>query len=127
MSIKRVLLTGGAGFIGHHTLQCLLAHTDANIVVLDKHAYAPVQSARLRDIGALDHARVQILEADFGQEFSAELVRELGGITHVVHMGAQAQVDILVAVPKRRVEAPHLYKCVATDQYAGGCDTLEFS
>ena len=99
MSIERVLLTGGAGFIGHHTLQYLLAHTHANIVVLDKHAYALIQSACLQNIGALDHPRVKILEADFGREFSADMLRELNGVTHVVHMGAQAQVDSSINDP----------------------------
>jgi dTDP-D-glucose 4,6-dehydratase len=99
MSIKRVLLTGGAGFIGHHTLHYLLEHTDADIVVVDRRAHAPVPSARLREIGALDHARVQILEADFGHELSPDLLRELGAVTHVIHMGAQSQVDSSIADP----------------------------
>ena len=33
---KRILLTGGAGFIAHHTIRHLLQNTDGEIVSLDR-------------------------------------------------------------------------------------------
>ena len=33
--MKRILLTGGAGFIAHHTIRHLLQNTDWEIVSLD--------------------------------------------------------------------------------------------
>ena len=33
---KRILLTGGAGFIAHHTIRPLLQNTDWEIVSLDR-------------------------------------------------------------------------------------------
>ena len=38
--MKRVLLTGGAGFIAHHTIRHLLKHTDWEIVSLDRLDYS---------------------------------------------------------------------------------------
>jgi len=33
---KRVLITGGGGFIAHHSIEHLLEHTDWDIVSLDR-------------------------------------------------------------------------------------------
>jgi dTDP-glucose 4,6-dehydratase len=33
---KRVLITGGAGFIAHHLIETILDHTDWTIVSLDR-------------------------------------------------------------------------------------------
>ena len=105
MAIKRVLLTGGAGFIGHHTLKFLLELTDAEIVVLDKHAHAPVQQNRLREIGALGHPRLRILEGDVEREFSSKFVKELGDVTHVLHIGAHAQVGDSITQPASSIQS----------------------
>ena len=40
----RILVTGGAGFVGHHFVEHLLKNTDADIVVLDKLGYSPYGS-----------------------------------------------------------------------------------
>ena len=38
--MKRVLITGGAGFIAHHTIRHFLQHTDWEIVSLDRLDYS---------------------------------------------------------------------------------------
>ena len=38
--MKRILLTGGAGFIAHHTIRHLLQNTDWEIVSLDRLDYS---------------------------------------------------------------------------------------
>ena len=37
---KRVLITGGAGFIGHHTILHIIKNTDWEIVSLDRLDYS---------------------------------------------------------------------------------------
>ena len=37
---KRVLITGGAGFIAHHTIQHIINNTDWDIVSLDRLDYS---------------------------------------------------------------------------------------
>ena len=37
---KRVLITGGAGFIAHHTISYILKNTDCDIVSLDRLDYS---------------------------------------------------------------------------------------
>ena len=38
--MKRVLITGGAGFIAHHTIKHILENTDWEIVSLDRLDYS---------------------------------------------------------------------------------------
>ncbi len=38
--MKRILLTGGAGFIAHHTIRHLLQNTDWEIISLDRLDYS---------------------------------------------------------------------------------------
>ena len=38
--VKKILITGGAGFIGHHMINYLLKNTDWEIVSLDRLDYS---------------------------------------------------------------------------------------
>ena len=37
---KTILITGGAGFVGHHCVEHILKNTDWNIIILDSLSYA---------------------------------------------------------------------------------------
>lgn len=90
---NRILITGGAGFIGHHLVEHLLKNTTADIVVMDKLSYASPGLDRLRDISCFDPKRVHMLAADFSKPVESGLAKELGPVTHIVHMGAESHVD----------------------------------
>ena len=68
---KKVLLTGGAGFIGHHFVQHVLKNTDWEIVVIDKLTYASNGLEKLRDIGAMSSENKAFLDAYEGLTESA--------------------------------------------------------
>jgi dTDP-glucose 4,6-dehydratase len=89
----RILVTGGAGFIGSHYVRTLLSggypnHADADVVVLDKLTYAgnlanlaPVQASK----------RLTFVEGDI---LDAPFVRDLmNGVDAVVHFAAESHVD----------------------------------
>ncbi len=68
--MQRVLVTGGAGFIGSNFVHFLVERTDAVVTVLDKLTYAANEAS----LAALDPDRVQLVVGDIAD---AELVDRL--------------------------------------------------
>lgn len=97
--MKRVLITGGAGFIGSHLVEHILKNTDWDVTVLDRLTYASSGFDRLRDIQAFDDKRVHIFTADMTHEFGSGLRHELGEPDYVVHMAAETHVDNSISDP----------------------------
>ena len=67
---KKVIITGGCGFIGHHVVEHFLRKTNWNIIVLDKLSYASFGYERLRSIGAFPNSRVQVFPIDITMPLS---------------------------------------------------------
>jgi len=103
-SSLRILITGGAGFIGSHFVDHFLKNTDVEIVVLDKLTYASTWD-RLRDIGAYQNKRVTCLSTDFTNPVPVGVVSELGKIDYLLHMGAETHVDRSIEDPEVFVRA----------------------
>ena len=97
---KKILVTGGCGFIGHHFVEHLMKNTDWKVIVLDKLNYASNGFDRLRDINCFDNKRVLILTADFTQEIPEGVIKEIGDIDYIVHMGAETHVDKSIENPE---------------------------
>ncbi len=100
----RILITGGAGFIGSHFVDHFLKNTDSDIVVLDKLTYASNWD-RLRDIGAYQNNRVSCLSTDFTNPIPVGAVSEVGKIDYILHMGAETHVDRSIEDPEVFVKA----------------------
>lgn len=90
---KRILITGGAGFIGHHMVEHFMRTTDWQIIILDKLTYASSGLSRLRDIDRLDSRRVLLLAADFSHPLSEGIIQEIGQVNYIAHLGAETHVD----------------------------------
>jgi UDP-glucose 4-epimerase len=88
--MKKILVTGGAGFIGSHTVDALLAN-DHSVTVFDdfssgKHANLP-----------LSHPSLRVMTGDIR---NAGAVRDaIAGVTHVLHLAAQISVRSSIADP----------------------------
>lgn len=95
----KIMITGGAGFIGHHVIEHLLINTDHELVVLDKLTYAG-NLDRLREIGAHNNYRVSIYTADFNQPIEPGLAKEIGAVDVIIHMGAETHVDNSIDNPE---------------------------
>ena len=99
---KTVLLTGGAGFIGSHTVEYFLKNTDYNIIVLDRLSYAGNLN-RLTESKYWDSDRVKFYYHDFRSSFSKEKIGQLtdlfGSLEYIVHMGAESHVDRSIEDP----------------------------
>ncbi|ACV12313.1 dTDP-glucose 4,6-dehydratase [Halorhabdus utahensis DSM 12940] len=84
----RVLVTGGAGFIGSNFVHYLLDATDHEIVVLDALTYAGDKSNL---DGALDSPRCEFVEGDIRDQ---ELVEErTADVEAIVNFAAESHVD----------------------------------
>src|SRR3989344_9376531 len=98
--MKRILITGGCGFMGHHFVDYVLKNTDWDVVIIDKLTYASHGLDRLRDIAALDNKRVLVLGCDFSQSLSEGVRHEVGEVDYIVHMGAETHVDRSIENPE---------------------------
>lgn len=106
--MKRVLLTGGCGFVGHY-LAHVLVGAGYHVTILDKFTYASRGLDRLRDIGLPlrppntepDDTHVAVVSHDFAQPMPPYLMKEIGPVDILLHVGGETHVDrsILDAEP----------------------------
>jgi len=96
----RVLLTGICGFIGSHIFEHLILNTDFDIVGIDKLTYASNGYNRLRDTGYIDSPRLKLFSADFAYAIPPGLVKEIGDIDYILHLGAESHVDRSIENPE---------------------------
>src|SRR5215212_6365155 len=86
-AMRRVLVTGGAGFIGSNFVRHLVDHTDARVTVLDKLTYAASPEA----VADLPPDRVELVAGDVADSATVEpLVAEHDT---VVHLAAESHND----------------------------------
>jgi dTDP-glucose 4,6-dehydratase len=96
---KKILVTGGCGFIASHFVEHVHRKTNWNIVIIDKLTYASNGLERLRDAGLLDSHRIQLFTFDLAQSFPIGIVKEIGDIQDIVHMAADTHVDNSIRTP----------------------------
>jgi len=101
----RILITGGAGFVGHHFVEHFLKNTNAEIVVIDKLSYASNGFDRLRDIDAFDDKRVLSLAVDFTKSLPTGVKQEIGEVDYIFHLGAESHVDNSITDPEPFVQS----------------------
>ncbi|MFH1181017.1 MAG: GDP-mannose 4,6-dehydratase [bacterium] len=89
---KKILITGAAGFVGHHCVDHLLKNTDFNIVVLDSLNYAGEMN-RITDSEVFSHERVKFVWHDLRAPVSRTVNKLLGDLDYCVHFAAESHVD----------------------------------
>ena len=88
MTADHILVTGGAGFIGSHLVDALLAQPDRRVTVLDR---LSTGGARANLEQHDDDPRLTFVLGDVND---VDLVREVvGGVDAVVHAAAESHVD----------------------------------
>jgi dTDP-glucose 4,6-dehydratase len=76
---KKILVTGGGGFIGHHFVQYVLEMTDWQVVVLYRNNTKRIQKSD----------RVECIKIDLTQKIDLDIEK----IDYVVHMASETYVD----------------------------------
>lgn len=92
--MSRILVTGGAGFIGSNFVHYLVNETEHTVVVLDKLTYA----GNLASLAGLPENRVRFIQGDIAD---APLVDQLfAEVDAVVHYAAESHNDNSLANPR---------------------------
>jgi dTDP-glucose 4,6-dehydratase len=97
--MTKILITGGAGFAGHHFVEHFLKHTDWHIAVLDQLNYASKGWSRLKDIEVYNDLRVETFSADLSKPISEGVASEIGNVDYILHMAAETHVDRSIIDP----------------------------
>lgn len=97
--MTKVLITGGAGFMGHHLVEHLIKNTNYNILIMDKLTYASMGFQRLKDVNCYENSRIKLFTYDFTNSIPNEMIKELGEIKYIIHLGAETHVDNSITDP----------------------------
>ena len=98
---KKLLLTGGAGFIGHHVIDYFLKTTDYEIVVLDRLDYSGNLN-RIHDVLETqphNKNRVKIVYHDLKAEINPLVSNFIGRCDTIMHLAAASHVDRSITHP----------------------------
>jgi UDP-glucuronate 4-epimerase len=91
--MTNILVTGGAGFIGSHLVDHLLAEGRARVVAVDRFTDFYDPQIKRRNVAAhLGRSNYQLIEADISDAQSMEKLFALGRFDAVVHLAARAGV-----------------------------------
>ena len=118
--MKRILITGGAGFIAHHLIGQVLERTDWEIVTIDRLDYSGNWNRLhdlLQDAPASVRKRVRTIYHDLKAEFNPMLIADIGSVNYIAHLAAGSHVD-------RSIERPMEF---VMDNVVGTCNILEFA
>jgi len=91
----KILVTGGAGFIGSHFVKNLVNKTDWQITLLDR-LDCSGNLNRLHQIGV---KRARFVFHDLKAEINDQLVSQIGPHDYIVHMAAATHVDRSIVDP----------------------------
>lgn len=113
---RRFLITGAAGFIGHHVVEHILKNTDDHIVIIDRLDFSGNLN-RLAEIGCVDSPRVKFIYHNLRSPIDPLLEKQIGKIDVILHLAAGTHVDRSISHPMEFVQ----------DNVVATCNLLEFA
>ena len=99
---KRILITGGAGFIAHHVIDKILSTTDWEIITLDRLDFSGNLN-RLKEVvdnyPKSEQKRVKVVHHDLKAQLNPEICATIGRINYISHLAAGSHVDRSITYP----------------------------
>ena len=99
---KKILITGGAGFIAHHVIDKILSTTDWEIITLDRLDFSGNLN-RLNEVVTsypeTDRKRVRVIHHDLKAELNPEIIASIGKVDYISHLAAGSHVDRSITYP----------------------------
>jgi len=116
---NKILITGGAGFIGHHIIRKLLLSTNCSIISLDRLDYSGSYN-RINQIISENknwQKRLKIVWHDLKAEINPMIKKQIGNPDIILHVAAASHVD-------RSIKDPMSF---VLDNVVGTTNILEFA
>lgn len=98
---KTILVTGGAGFIGHHLIHYILQTTNYSVVSLDR-IDTSSNVGRLHDIiesNSSWRSRLKVVWHDLKAPINPYVAEQIGRVDYIFHLAAGSHVDRSVKNP----------------------------
>ncbi|HLS42185.1 MAG TPA: GDP-mannose 4,6-dehydratase, partial [Paenalcaligenes sp.] len=92
----KILITGGAGFIGSALIRYLIAHTEHHVICVDALTYAANPEA-LHDVA--NHPRYQFIHANVCDAGAMQQIFQTHQPEAVMHLAAESHVDNSIRSP----------------------------
>jgi len=118
--MKKVLITGGAGFIAHHLIYHILKKTNWEIISLDRLDYSGNLNRLdniLSNFTDKDKARIKVVFHDLKSELNPWIKKDIGEVNVILHLAAGSHVD-------RSIEFPLEF---VMDNVVGTANILEYA
>lgn len=124
---KKILITGGAGFIAHHVIDKILSTTDWEIITLDRLDFSGNLN-RLSEVVSSypksEQKRVRVVHHDLKAELNPEITATIGRIDYISHLAAGSHVDRSITYPLEFV-MDNVVGTAHILEYARKLDSLE--
>jgi len=116
--MKKLCLTGGAGFLGAHVVEGILKEKDWEIVIVDRlDISGNLDRLRDMDIWEKEEHRVKFVWWDLKSPLNEFVEKEIGQVDYIWHLAASSHVD-------RSIEDPLSF---VMDNVVGTCNILNFA
>tara|TARA_Y100000034_G_scaffold134902_1_gene204740 strand:+ start:2933 stop:3925 length:993 start_codon:yes stop_codon:yes gene_type:complete len=96
--MKKILVTGGCGFIGSNFIKFILDNTDFYVINVDKHTYAG-KGSNLKHMRVEDSLRYKFYLSDVASEPIMNRIFEVEKPNYVVNFAAESHVDNSIEGP----------------------------